>query len=356
MMEVDLNAIKENVIEATAEIASSKIAIPYNELRAAAKNFLKNITAIYHSGNIYRSHSNGDPELMRLWSIYRDKNTSRALALLQNNFAVALDSFLERKIVLTYVTKEGELMLYSEEGEMQILEAVGKNAGRANFSSGAWKNAERLKELPAELKPGSETDLIQKINESTAKRSYVYQTSLIRYNEVQRGKIHTKEKNRYYWLKSSDPNHSFPDSSFSRGEIAEAYANAVIKDDNRITSGKLESSLKVLYDNYIKSHKDNIAAILKGDVSVGRNGKISLAVKGQSASTAKIGQYIVAAYYINQMESLSKEDLKKWLTKEMPSINELVSKVEQEAKEKGEEKAFETILEELTKDKNFDII
>ena len=56
------------------------------------------------------------------------------------------------------------------------------------------------------------------------------------------------------------------------------------------------------------------------------------------------------------MESLSKADLKKWLTKEMPSINELASKVEQEAKEKGEEKAFETILEELTKDKNFDII
>ena len=61
---------------------------------------------------------------MRLWSIYRDKNTSRTLALLQNNFAVALDSFLERKIVLTYVTKEGELMLYSEEGEM-LSNAVG---------------------------------------------------------------------------------------------------------------------------------------------------------------------------------------------------------------------------------------
>ena len=101
------------------------------------------------------------------------------------------------------------------------------------------------------------------------------------------------------------------------------------------------------YDNYISGHKDNIGAITKGDVVVSEDGKISLAVKGNSASTAKIGQYIVAAWGIIHMEEPPVIGIQSWL-ESLESIDSLAKKIEEEARQRGEEKSFEEILKNLT--------
>lgn len=345
----NLDVIKQGAIQETSKLVNEEVNISFAELKRIAKNFLVKMSAIYRSGSIYRTHTKGDPEMMRLWTIYRDKQTSQAIALLQNNFAVALDSYLDRKIVLTYVTQDGRLLLYSEYGEMQILEAVGKNAGRANFSSGAWKNADQLKSLPAELRPGTEEDLISKINQSALKKSLIYTAAMNRYKEIQKGQIKTDLRRRYYYERTPYRTLNFPDTGFSLGEMAEAYANVVVQDDSRVTNTDTEPSLEYMYEAYIRNKKDNIGAILKGDVSIGTNGKISLAIKGQSASTAKVGQYLVAAHYITQMDNLTQKELEDWM-QTMPNINEYAQKVEELAREKGEDTSFEEILKAISVD------
>lgn len=340
----------KKIIQATEEqskdIISRTCALPFTELQQQAKLFLMNLNSIYQSdkseAGLYRIHNKGQSNesrtLMRLWNLYRNKETSQALALIQQTFSLALDSYLGRQIVLTYVdNKTGQLLLYTEEGEMAILEKVGKNAGRANFTSGAWKTAEQLKTLPAELNPGTEEDLIQLVQISAAKRSEVYRTGYNRYNRVnQQGpkqdQIHTNLRKRYYIRHDNDSIY-FPPDPFSLGEMAEAYANAIIQDDDDIQNSNMESSLWTLWERYIKGHKDSVAAILTGDIKIGNNGKVSLAIKGQNASTAKIGQYIVAALKITEMDNWTPEGVVQWMEQDMQSINVYAATVEAVSKQ-----------------------
>ena len=340
-MDSTLNEIIEATTDASKDLIHSEMSLSFNQLRQKAQEFLLQLVTIYENGDKYRVHSNGSKELMRLWTIYRDTQTARALALLQNNFALALDAFLDRKIILTYVDKQGNLLLYTEEGEIEILNKVTKNEGRGNFSMKEFGKAEQIQKLPADLRPGTEEDLIAAIHASVAEKQQVYQTGYERYDKVRKGLIHDKITRRYYWRLNASAI-DFPENGFSLGEMAEAYANVIIQRDRDVTNATLESSLQVLYNRYIKSKKDNIPAILKGDVVVNENGNISLAVKGQSASTAKIGQYIVAAHYIVTMPNLTPNQLKEWL-KEIPKINDYAEKIEQEA----EKLTFEEILKNI---------
>lgn len=158
-----------------------------------------------------------------------------------------------------------------------------------------------------------EIDLIQKIHQSASQRQEVYAEGIRRYNFNQSSKSNSspEEKRRYYY-KFNPPYHQFPPTGFSRGEVAEAYVKAVVGEDEDIKNAEMETSLQNLYENHIVRNKDNIPAIVKGDVVVNeKDGKISLAVKGQSASTAKIGQYIVAAHEISRMSMPPAEGVQK---------------------------------------------
>lgn len=236
------------------------------------------------------------------------------MALSQQRFASALDKYLGRTIILTYVAPDGQMYMYTEEGEAEILSKVGKNVGRANFNASAWLGGKKghVPQQYQKLMDG-EVDLIQKIHHSASQRQEVYAEGIRRYNFNQSKKSNSgpNEKRRYYY-KFNPPYHQFPPTGFSRGEVAEAYVNAVMKEDKNIENNKMETSLQTLYEKYIVSHKDNIPAIVKGDVVINEaNGKISLAVKGQSASTAKIGQYIVAAHEISRMSTPPIEGVQK---------------------------------------------
>ena len=255
----NLQVIKETAIEETVKILESEAAITFEQLKSISQEFLSQVLTIYNSGSKIRVHSNGAEDIMRLWIIYRDRQTSQALALAQNHFEVALNSFLDRKIILTHVDKEGKILLYTERGVIEILSTVSKNEGRANFSVKAFGTAEQIDKLPAELKPGKEKDLIDYIQKSTLRRNQVYTIGQKRYNAVQKGRtesgavLNAKVKRMYYYKWENNPVVlGFPDSGFSRGEMAEAYANIVISNDAKVNNGDIENSLEYMYDNYIK--------------------------------------------------------------------------------------------------------
>lgn len=342
--------VKREAIDISAKDVHENLSEDFNALQQAAIIFLTEIINIYNNGSRVRIHRGGENEIMRLWSIYRDAATSRELALSQQRFSSALDKYLGRTIVLTYVAPDGQMYMYTEEGEAEILSKVGKNAGRANFNASAWLGGKKghVPQQYQKLMDG-EIDLIQKIHRSTSRRQEVYAEGIRRYNFNQSSKSNSspEEKRRYYY-KFNPPYHQFPPTGFSRGEVAEAYVNAVMKEDRDIKNDEMETSLQTLYEKYIASHKDNIPAIVKGDVVVNEeDGKISLAVKGQSASTAKIGQYIVAAHEISRMSMPPAEGVQKWL-ESLPDIATYAKRVEEEAqKQAGDytDRAFEQILQ-----------
>lgn len=346
-MDENIYNIKQEAIDISTKDVHESLLEDFEALQKAATTFLAEIINIYNGGSRYRKN-NG--EIMRLWSIYRDATTARELALSQQRFSFALDQYLGRTIVLTYVAPDGQIYMYTEEGEAEILSKVGKNVGRANFNASAWLGGKRghVPQQYQKLMDG-EVDLIQKIHRSTSQRQEIYAEGIRRYDFNQSSKSHSspQEKRRYYY-KFNPPYHQFPPTGFSRGEVAEAYVNAVMKEDENIKSDEMETSLQTLYEKYIASHKDNIPAIVKGDVVVNEeNGKISLAVKGQSASTAKIGQYIVAAHEISRMSMPPAEGVQKWL-ESLPDIAIYAKKVEEEAQKQAEgnvDRAFEQILQ-----------
>ena len=349
--ENNLNIIKQTSIDRSKEIIARTTAMSFQELQQQAVLFLTDVLNIYHSGNTVRRHSGGNDEIMRLWTIYRDAKTSQALALAQNSFALALDNYLKRTIILTYVSKDGRILLYTEEGEIEILNQVGKNAGRANFKQGAWEGSAKGSKMPVqydEFSPGKEGELAAKIAASAAKRSGIYAEGIRRYDENQKywNKTGNKKRperenklRRYYYDDTAKITH--PETGFSKGEMAEAYVNAVV--DNSTMLGDVNTGLRQLYSNYIAGNKDNIGAIVKGDVVLKDNGQITLAVKGQSASTAKIGQYIVAADQIRKMQAPPEEGIQAWL-ESIPKIGDYAKAVEADAKKEAEKVAFEQIL------------
>ena len=345
-MDENIYNIKQEAIDISAKDVHENLSEDFNALQQAATIFLTEIINIYNNGSRVRIHRGGENEIMRLWSIYRDAATSRELALSQQRFSSALDRYLGRTIVLTYVAPDGQMYMYTEEGEAEILSKVGKNAGRANFNASAWLGGKKghVPQQYQKLMDG-EIDLIQKIHRSTSRRQEVYAEGIRRYNFNQSSKSNSspEEKRRYYY-KFNPPYHQFPPT---RGEVAEAYVNAVMKEDDGIQNSEMETSLQTLYEKYIASHKDNIPAIVKGDVVVNEaDGKISLAVKGQSASTAKIGQYIVTAHEISRMSMPPAEGVQKWL-ESLPDIATYAKRVEEEARDKANKevgKTFEQIL------------
>lgn len=344
MADDNIQKIREATIKSTKELMGTKIT--FNELKNKARNFLKGVLEIYDWTNFNLNNPLQDEheKIVRLWNIKTDIYATQALALLQQNFAMALDEFLGRKIILTYVDEKGQIFLYTETGELEILEKVYPQHGRARFYNQMWGTAETFSSLEMENPLGSEKDLVRYIAEKMSTRQATYALGIKRYDELMATEK-PRWQERYYWyynLKNGKSRRGFPRQSFKKGWMAEAYVEVVIHDDKNFTNDDPNVSLKYLYDTYIKGKRNVTPAIQKGDVTVGDDGKISLAVKADQASTARIGQYISAAYYITQKPDLTPEVLGEWI-ESMPRIDIYAQQIEKEAIELASQ-TFEEIL------------
>ena len=347
--EDNLTIIRENTIARSKGIIAKTVAMDFDELKKYANIFLQDVLAIYHSGDLQRIHNSGKSETMRLWTIYRDAKTSQALALVKNTFALALDNYLQRTIVLTYVDDKGRILMYTEEGEIEILEKVGKNAGRENLPKGVLLGTRKNTKMPKlyeDFAEGKEGELARLIQTSAAKRQAVYKEAVDRYKENQKywnrsgnKNVPNKPTRRFYYDDTTPISH--PPSGFEIGRMAEAYVEAVAMDRDGDMMGEINKALRDLYGHI---EKDTVGAIVKGDVTVDAiSGNISLAVKASTASTAMIGQYIVAADKIRKMTAPPEEGWDKWL-RELPKINSYAKEVEAAAREEAEKITYEQIL------------
>lgn len=291
-------SLVERITEDLEQMAKEDINLDrkgvFDNLKQAAKTFLSSVTQIY-SNFIKDNNINLNKAF---WSLeYKDHKMAQQLAIAKFNFSNVLDEYLQRKIILTYVDRHGKITLYTEEGEKYILKNVYYSTGRENFRAGSFK------EEGAEAIQEGESNILEKLNKliqaSANSKQKVYETAIQRWEEI---KEKDQKLSKYYWKSDVNKRRLYTRTFFSRGEISEGYVNAVVQEDKNIQNGSIEKGLKVLYQNYIKGKKDNIKAIVKGDVKVDKQGKISLAVKSFSASTAMIGQYLTVAHKILSMK------------------------------------------------------
>ena len=203
-----------------------------------------------------------------------------------------------------------------------------------------------MPKLYEDFAEGKEGELARLIQTSAAKRQAVYKEAVDRYKENQKywnrsgnKNVPNKPTRRFYYDDTTPISH--PPSGFEIGRMAEAYVEAVAMDRDGDMMGEINKALRDLYGHI---EKDTVGAIVKGDVTVDAiSGNISLAVKASTASTAMIGQYIVAADKIRKMTAPPEEGWDKWL-RELPKINSYAKEVEAAAKEEVEKITYEQIL------------
>lgn len=332
-MNKNIDNISNVLQEEIKEEAYPEIQQSYEQLKKSANVFLNIVSQAYES-NKYLNLVGGDKEIARIWNAKYDQKTARTLAIAQTNFSNALDKYLDRKILLTLVTSKGDLRLFNEDAEVDILSHIVSDEGRNKFNPSYWNKARQIKFLPATLKTGESIDLINWIKKSVSSKKEVYAKGVDRYEEMLKSK---KWSRRFYWWYSN--RRGFPKEGFSKGQMAEGYANIVIENNSNFDNNTPETSLKYLYDNYIYHKKESIEAVKKGDIQIDKKGSLSLAIKYENASTARIGQYISVAYHISTSSLLSKESLNKWIQK-IPKIHNFVKQFENES----EEILFEDVL------------
>lgn len=296
-------------------------------------------------------------------SMKNDQILTQKLINLQFNLESALNKFLGRKIYLTWVTENGDFLLKDEDTllESGFVKQITKNEGRGNISKSTMKELmENSKDTPIK---GLSEDIQKQINDHQAKWKEVYKSAIERFDEVTKKIKKDEETSSFFYynkdiLWSKDGNRSKKITvAGAHGRIAEAYIEVLMaphKDDNRNKNNKNE---KLLSDNLsiLNSHigKDNIPAIVKGDVIFNNNSSIHFAVKEGSFSTARFAQYYKFAYNLSILKAkgnqyfLTKEELTSYLKPMATRQNageELVKAINKVGRDKMSE-----VLEEVEK-------
>lgn len=330
----------KSLVDTITEMAKEDINLnreySLENLKLAAKTFLSSVTQIY-SNFIKNNNINLNKAF---WALeYKDNEIARQLAITKFNFSNALDKYAQRKIILTYVDRNGKITLYTESGEEYILKQVYYSTGRERFKVGSFKSkrAEAIQEGESNI-----FETLNKLIQKSAKsKQEVYKTAIKRWGET---KKKDQQLSKYYWRSDVNKRRLYASTFFSRGEISEGYVNAVIQEDDKIQNESIDKGLKVLYENYIKGKKDNIKAIVKGDVQIDEQGKISLAVKSFAADTAMIGQYLTIAHTILSMKE-SDFNLES-IAKDLPQVDKYFKSI---FKEKENKDFLQELMNDLDK-------
>ncbi len=238
------------------------------------------------------------------------------------DFEQAVNSFLGREIILTFVDNQGNLILV-EPGKKtrqyyRNLTSLMGSDGRATF-----------KQVGNKYQAGQ--DFYEKYlsTQAIAQKKQVYQKALQRFNkgageqsDTMRYKLlDPAAKNTFYWRTRRDaPQFLYYYKGaglkkYNKGHIAQAYANLIISRKALFLYADLQDSLSILFNEI---SLDSVPAIFKGDISQGASDPVQFAIKNyNSASTAALGPYIGVAYYlvylgdnaISKMELINKFDM-----------------------------------------------
>lgn len=287
-------ASNEKIVEKEFSEAASQALLeeeeePFIKLKSAAKIFLENVKGFYEEKSQLTNAISAKRNIQEIYAQMKASEQETQRLLLETlSFEEAVNEFLNRKIHLTFVKDNGEIVFFEKESVKEIYGNVSKNKGRGNFKK-------IRKDLP---QANLEKSLQTLINNSIQEYSSVYTTAIDRYNEE-------KNDKRFYWKETNNRRH-YTKKINNRGDIAEGYVESVVNQHFQ-KNNDIERNLSIL-KNYIK--KDNIAGFLKGDVIFKETGglpsvSIQFAVKKENASTEKVGPALTFAYNILQINSLT---------------------------------------------------
>ena len=327
--------IRESVEQETIDSIHKVDTEDFIKLRAAATNFLQQINILSDMNKRTLTKSSLKDKMTYIYKMMREETSfTRQILQYQHQFEKELNEFLQRKIYLTYVNKDGTLNVYDDAGIGELYKTATANKGRGNISQSNIVDMEMVEEA-----------LQRQIRLSAAMRKEVYTTAIERYsnndNEVYMN-YKPSERTFYWWKTYHKVLGGWTDPIVNKGPIAEGYVGAVINEDPDVTNADIESALAALWNNHIS--KDSVGAAIKGDVVMDSHGNIQFAVKTGSFSTAKIGQYIRLAYNILQLKQLTQEELKQYLPK---LIN--FSKISQSIIDNINNKVEDTVDNEIDK-------
>lgn len=299
--------LEKAMLDITAKNIVEEERMSFKDLQKSAQKFLNDIKIM---DKRYKNLITKARLSEAIQGIYMDMRLSSSYTqeVLQSQhiFEMALNDFLGRKIYLSYVYTDGGISFLGDGNISELYQKATANVGRGNIGESVLESFTEQNDVIEKIK--------KELQESIKKRKAVYQTAYQRYEKTKKEKMHYKNSAKtYYWYINEEKNrlrHTNPINT--AGIIAEAYANAVINQDEEILGSPemvKEHSLEVLWTNYINGKKDSIPAIVKGDVVYKNDGNIQFAVKAGSFSTAKIRQYITFAYNILRLEDVTAEQL-----------------------------------------------
>lgn len=316
MAEVDEKSVEKKIIQVAGREIDQVTKGDFQALKKSAQLFLDMIQEMFYVGH---SILQKDLLINELITIKREmnnatRNTRKALEL-QHFFESQLNNFMGREIYLTYVTSTGDLNIYNNISVAKLYQKATKahNRPRANISASYMFDAKQI-----------DDDLREKLQRSIRNKRQVFQQAIHRWEknkeeqyspqEVESGKQYYPSKGTYYW-RLHDYHITGWTDPINRGHIAEGYVDAVLHNDRAIdavgTSLKMEWALHDLWAYHI--NKNNIPAIVKGDVVWKENGDIQFAVKTGNFSTASFNQYVITAYIVTLIETLTIEELQNLL-------------------------------------------
>lgn len=322
--------IKQLIEEIALKAVSEEEGKEFNKLIEAANNFISFLEQksilIQNENNFIKSAV----EIKNFTNFIYGRMASESqvvkdISVKVNQFETALNTFLHRKINLSWMDLAGNFTILSELGAKQVYEKVTTNYGRGNVS------AESMNIILQNNKNIDKWN--RKINNQIANKIDIYNEAILRYNDgsakpgtkkyhdsntiVEYGPKSNVPKT-YWWYPVPGNKKIFEHSKkiLNKGILAEGFLSAVLE-NRALKESSIEGNLKVLQD-YV--FKDSVPGIIKGDLIFNLDGKtIQLAIKQESFSTARVGQYINLAYNLRKIGNnniqLSREQLQLYLPK-----------------------------------------
>ena len=252
--------------------------------------------------------------------MHKNDTNTRKLLVIAHQFQTKLNEFIGRTVNLTYVTKDGQIIIQTDAAAIDIYNKMIVNKsglmGKTFMGSSIISNNKhkKLNEQLTAFEQDIELKKLQNdIDKAVANRKQVYIIALERFNKEMSYKERTTKKGNKAYDKHSVYWHLAKDDHYidwwpvpSGGAIGEGYVDMIVNSRTNQSPGPYtrrpynRSFQLLIQDLAIRaSRSDSVAGILQGDVRVGKEGTIQLAVKQSNTfSAASIGPSIGLAYAI----------------------------------------------------------
>lgn len=284
------------------------------ELKAKGQELIKYVDSVVMTFEAAEKYQKLSTKMQKTYEAMRNYQAiTRLLVEKGQAFEETLNRFLGREVHLTYVDDKGNLIIVEEAKVGLLYQQVTKNKGRGNMSAARFKKTVNEQQLSAEFQ--------SEINEIAARKKGVYVAALNRYTQT----IKELNEKKYFWTLENKREYS--PSIGNKGRIAEAYAEAVLTEDNAIDNSRVEHGLQALVRHI---EEDNVGAAIKGDVQIQDNGKIHFAIKEGSFSTPRIGQFYALAVNLQDVQEITPEELEKQL-EILTNVKQIANKIEDSA-------------------------